>query len=84
MGLHSNKKVGYPNLTKKEKQTAYCLKDSGTVMWDIQDYLAEVRPPLEDKEVYQDLTENAEGLLMKIIKSILRKERNRKYISDEV
>ena len=71
-------------MTKKEKQTAYCLRDSGTVMWDIEDYLAEVRPPLEDKEVYQDLTENAEGLLMKIIKSILRKERNRKYISDEV
>lgn len=53
-------------------------------MWDIEDYLPGVRPPLEDKEVYQDLTENAEGLLMKIIKSILRKERNRKYISDEV
>lgn len=71
-------------MTKKEKQTAYCLKDSGTVTWDIEDYLAEVRPPLEDNKVYQDLIENAEGLLMKIIKSILRKERNRKYISDEV
>ena len=51
-GLHSNKKVSYPNLTKKEKQTAYCLKDSGTVMWDIEDYLAEVRPSLEDNKVY--------------------------------
>ena len=85
-------------MTKKEKQAVYCLRDdtsiiikesdknSGTVIWDIEDYLAEVRTPLEDfipRQVYQDLTDNESDPLMKIIESLLRKERNRKYISDE-
>ena len=45
--------------------------------------IAEARTQLKDKDVYQELKGNIEGPLEKIIKSILRKLRGRKDISDE-
>ena len=59
-------------------------KGSGIVVLDREDYLAEARTQLKDKEVYQELKGNIEGPLEKIVISVLRKVRNlRKDISDE-
>ena len=83
------------NLTKEERQAIYSLRDdtsiiikeadkgSGIVVWDREDYLAEARTQLKDKYLYQELKGNIVGPLEKIIKSVLRKVRNRKDISDE-
>ena len=90
-----DKKRSYSNLTKGERQAIYSLRDdtsiiikeadkgSGIVVWDREDYLAEARTQLKDKDVYQELKGNIVGPLEKIIKSVLRKVRNRKDISDE-
>ena len=53
------------------------------MVWDREDYLAEARTQLKDKDVYQELKGNIVGPLEKIIKSVLRRVRNRKDISDE-
>ena len=85
----------HSNLTKEERQTIHSLRDdtsiiineadkvSGIVVWDREDYLTEARTQLKDKDVYQELKGNIVGPLEKIIKSVLRKVRNRKDISDE-
>ena len=85
----------YFSLTKKERQAIYLLRNdysiiiketdenSGIGVWDREDYLSEPRTKLEDKDVYQELKGNIEGPLEKIVKSVLRKVRNRKDISDE-
>ena len=90
-----DKKLSYSNLTKQEKHALYSLRDdtsiiikeadkgSGIVVWDREDYLAEARTQLKDKDVYQELKGNIVGPLEKIIKSVLRKVRDRKDISDE-
>ena len=57
---------------------------SGIVVWDKDDYLAEARTQLKDKDVCQGLKGNIEGPLEKIIENVLRKVRNRKDISDEI
>ena len=70
-----NKKLSYSNLTRKERHALYSLRDdtsivikevdkgSGIVVWDREDYLAEARTELNDKDVYQQLKGNIEGLL---------------------
>ena len=90
-----DKKLSYSNLIKEEKQAIYSLRDdtsiinkeadgvSGTEVWDKEDYFAEARTQLKDKDVYQELKGNIVGPLEKIIKSVLRKVRNGKGISDE-
>ena len=90
-----DKKLSYSNLTKEKRHALYSLRDdtsviikeadkgSGIAVWDREDYLAEARTQLKDKDVYQELKENTEGPLEKIIKSVLRKVRDRKDISDE-
>ena len=90
-----DKKLSYSNLTKQERHALYSLRDdtsiiikeadkgSGIVVWDREDYLAEARAQLKDKDVYQELKGNIVGPLEKIIKSVLRKVRDRKDISDE-
>ena len=90
-----DKKLSYSNLKKEERQTIHSLRDdtsiiikeaekgSGIVVWDREDYLAEARTQLKDKDVYQELKGNIVGPIEKIIKSVLRKVRNRKDISDE-
>ena len=90
-----DKKLSYSNMRKGERQAIYSLRDdtsiiiketdkgSGIVVWDRQDYLAEARTQLKDKDLHQELKGNIVGPLEKIIKSVLRKVRNRKDISDE-
>ena len=89
------KKLSCLNLTEKERQAIYSLSDgttiiikeadegSGIVVWDREDYLAEARTQLKDKDVYQELKGNIAGPLGQIIKSVLQKVRNRKDVSDE-
>ena len=87
-------KVGYSNLTKRERDTVYSLKNdnsiiikeadkgSAVVAWDRDDYLRESKNQLNDKNVYKELSGNAEGPLEKVIKTVLKKIRDRRDISD--
>ena len=52
-------------------------------VWDREDYLREVNSQLNDKDVYQEVKDDEESPLMKVIKSILRKISNRGDINDE-
>ena len=82
-----DKKLSYSNLTKEKRHTLYSLRDdtsiiikdadkgSGILVWDREDYLAEARTQLKDKDIYQELKRNTEGPF--------RKVRPRKDISDE-
>ena len=86
--------VGYSNLTKGERDAVYSLKDdnsiivkeankgSAVVVWDRDDYLREAKNQLNDKNVYKELTGDVEGPLEKIIKTFLKKIRDRRDISD--
>ena len=90
-----DKRISYSNLTKEERQAIYSLRDDtsiiikvadkgcGNVVWEREEYLAEARTQLKDKDVYQELKGNIVGPLEKIIKSVLQKVGNRKDISDE-
>ena len=57
-------------------------KESAVVAWDRDDYLTESKNQLNDKNVYKELTGNAEGPLEKVIKTVLKKIRDRRDISD--
>ena len=59
-------------------------KCSGNVVWERKGDLAKARTQLKDKDLHQELKRNTEGLLEKIIKSVLQKVRNRKDISAEI
>ena len=90
-----DKKISYSNLTKGERNALYSLRDdtsiiikeadkgSGVVTWDREDYLAEAKKQLDDKEVYQELRGDVESPLEKIIKKAIRKLRNRGDFSHE-
>ena len=93
--LSLDKKISYSNLTKGERNALYSLRDdtsiiikeadkgSGVVTWDREDYLAEAKKQLDDKEVYQELRGDVESRLEKIVKKVIRKLRNRGDISHE-
>ena len=51
---------------------------SGTKIWDLR----EVKNQLNDKKVYKELTGDLEGPLEKIIKTVLKKIRDKRDISD--
>ena len=82
-------KVGYSNLTKRERDTVYSLKNdnsiiikeadkgSAVVAWDRDDYLRETKKQLNDENVDKELTGDVEGPLEKIIKTVLKKIRDR-------
>ena len=88
-------KISYSNLTKGERNALYFLHDgssiiikeadkgSAVVVWDREDYLREANSQLSDKDVYREVKGYAEDHLMKVIKSVLRKIKNRGDISDE-
>ena len=88
-----DEKLSYSNLTKWERNALYSLHDdpsiiikkgdkgSSVVVWDREDYLREANSQLSDKDVYQEVKGDAEGALLKVIKSVLRKIRNRGDIS---
>ena len=92
------KKFSYSNLSKKEKHALYSRRDdtsiiikeadksSEIVVWDGEDYLAKARAQLKKIKMYtKSLRETLNVLLkvIKIIKSVLRKVRDRKDISDK-
>ena len=93
--LSLDKKISYSNLTQGERNALHTLRDdtsiitkeadegSGVVVWDREDYLAEAKKQLDDKEVYQELRGDAESPLEKNIKKVIRKLRNRGDISHE-
>ena len=93
--LFLDEKLSYYNLTKGERNALYLLRDdpsiiikeadkgSAVVVWDREDYLREANSQLSDKDVYQEVKGDAESPLMKVIKSVLRKIRNRVDISDK-
>ena len=86
--------MGYSDLTKGERDAIYSLKNGSSiiikeadkgcavVVWDRDDYLREGKNQLNDKNVYEELTGNVEGPLEKIIKTVLKKIRDRRDISD--
>ena len=88
-------KISYSNLTEGEINALYLLRDdpsiiikeadkgSVVVVWDREDYLREANSQLSDKDVYQEVKGYAEDHLIKVIKSVLRKIRNRGDVSDE-
>ena len=79
--------MSYSNLTKEERNALYLLRDDpsiiikeadkASVVYDREDYLREGNSQLSDKDVYQEVKADAEGPLIKAIKSVLRKIRNR-------
>ena len=58
-------------------------KGSAVVVWDRDDYSREANNQLSDKDVYQEVKGDADDPLMKVIKSVLRRIRNRGGISGE-
>ena len=52
-------------------------KGSAVVVWDRDDYSREANNQLSDKDVYQEVKGDADDPLMKVIKSVLRRIRNR-------
>ena len=58
-------------------------KESAVVVWDREDYLREANNQLSDKDVYRKVKGDVEDHLMNVIKSVLRKIKNRGEISDE-
>ena len=93
--LSLDEKLSYSNLTKWERNALYSLRDdpsviikegdkgSSVVVWNREDYFREANSQLSDKAVYQDVKGDTEGPLLKVIKRVLRKIRNRGDISDE-
>ena len=67
-------------MTKRGRNALYSLRDdtsiiikvadkgSGVVVWDREDYLAEVKKQVNDKKVYQKLRRDVEGPVEKITK----------------
>ena len=53
------------------------------VVWDREDYLRKATSQLCDEDVHREVKGDVEGPLMKVIKSILGKIRNRGDISDK-
>ena len=58
-------------------------KGSVVVVCEREDYLAEAKKQLDDKEVYQELRGDVEDPLEKIMKKVIRELRNRGDISHE-
>ena len=58
-------------------------KGSAKIKWDREDYLRKANSQLTDKGVYLEVKDDAEGFLMKVIKSVFRNTRKRGNISDE-
>ena len=87
------KKISHSNLTKWEKNTLYLLRDDASiiiikeaevgVVWDREHYLREANSQLSDKDVYREVKGEAEDPLMRVMKSVLEKIRNRDDINDE-
>ena len=58
-------------------------KGSAVEVWNREDYLREANGQLSHKDEYREVKSDAEGPLMTVIKSVLRKVRNRGEVSDK-
>ena len=58
-------------------------KGPAVVVWGEEDYLREANSQLSEKDVYRDVKSDVECPLVKVIKIVLRKIRNRRDITDE-
>ena len=93
--LSLDEKISYSNLIKRERNTLYLLFDDPSiiikeadkgltvVVWDREHYLREANSQLSDKDVSQEVKCDADGRVMNVTKSSLRKIRNRGNISGE-
>ena len=73
----------YNNLTKEERDALYSLRDDSTIIikgadkgsvvvaWDRKDYLKEAYKQLEDREVYEEVSNDANVLANTIIKALV-------------
>ena len=72
----------YNNLTREERDALYSLRDDSTiiikvadkgsvgVVWDREDYLKEAYKQLEDREVYEEVSNDSDILVNTIIKAL--------------
>ena len=72
----------YNNLTREERDALYSLRDDSTiiikgadkgsvvVVWDREDYLKEAYIQLEDREVYEEVSNDSNVLVNTIIKAL--------------
>ena len=75
-------KEKYNNLTRKERQALYDLKNdknivikgadkgSAVVVWDTEDYIKEAEKQLGDSDVYEEVPDDPEPLISTINKTI--------------
>ena len=87
--------MSFSHLTKGERNAFYLLRDDSSiiikeadkgsvvVVWLRKYYLRKTNRQLSDKDLHREVKGNAEDPLMKVIKSVLRKIRNRGDINDE-
>ena len=83
--LSLDEKISCSNLTKGERNALYLLRDDPSIIIKEagkgsrygDDYLREANSQLSDKDVYREVKGDAEDHLMKVIKSVLRKIKNR-------
>ena len=87
--------MSFSNLTKGERNAFYLLRDDSSiiikeadkgsvvVVWLRKYYLRKTNRQLSDKDLHREVKGDAEDPLMKVIKSVLRKIRNRGDINDE-
>ena len=73
----------YSNLTKEELDALYSLRDDSTIIlkgcdkgsvvvfWDREDYLKEAYEQLEDREVYEEVSNDPNALVSTIIKKFV-------------
>ena len=74
----------YNNFTKKERDALYSLRDDSTIIikgadkgsvvdvWDREDYLKEAYKQLEDREVYEEVSNDPNVLVHTIIKALVK------------
>ena len=72
----------YNNLTKEESDVLFSLRDDSTIIvkgadkgsvvvaWDRKDYLKEAYKQLEDREVYEEVSNDPNALVNTIIKAL--------------
>ena len=84
----------YNNLTKEERDALYSLRDDSTIIikgadkgsvvvaWDREDYLKEAYKQLEDREVYEEVSNDPNIVVNTIIKA-LEKNRLRSDLSND-
>ena len=91
--LYFDKKTSYSNLTKRERNGLYSLRDDASIIfkeadkgsdfveWDRENYWVEAKKQFYDREVYQELRGDVKSPLDKTIKKVIK---NRGDICHEI